>query len=101
MGCTNTNSQSSYPSLPYGDAVVWDNKAFSVTEEIVSPDSLDMEIGEVKRYIDGNKQLPEKDLDSTIAPVGSKLFKIKDMNLKEVLAIELNGKFYKAVHSEP
>lgn len=97
----NEKSPKEYPVLPYPEVVVWDNKAYVVSEETVSKDMVTEEFGEVKRYIDPYEKLPEKDGDSTIAPAGSKLYLLKDSNLKDGFAVKINGKFYKAYYNEP
>jgi len=99
-GCSSEKS-SEYPILPYPHVVVWDNKAYVVTDETISKNSLGRQFGEVKRYIDPNKSMPEKNEDSTIAPVGSKLFEINNVDITKSFAVEINGRFRKTIYSEP
>lgn len=87
--------------LPYPPVVVWDNKAYVVSNNIVSEEELSDKIGEVKRFIDPNKKFPEKNEDSTIAPVGSGLFSIIDLDVKDALAVEISGQYVKAEYYEP
>ncbi|MDQ0196683.1 NisI/SpaI family lantibiotic immunity lipoprotein [Paenibacillus wynnii] len=99
-GCSN-NKATEYPLLPYPEVVVWDNKSYVVTDEIVSQLSIGQKLGHVKRYIDPTIALPEKNEDSTIAPVGSTIYEIKGRDLKYEFAVEINGQLRKAVYNEP
>lgn len=99
MGCTNKNTD--YPLLPYPPVIVWDIKAYVVTDEKVERNSIGKQFGEVKRYVDPTKALPEKNEDSTIAPVGSKLYEIKGTDIKNAFAVEMNGELRIAKYSEP
>lgn len=107
IGCTNGNNTSGnntseYPLLPYPHVIVWDNKAYVILEnETLSIEDIGEQIGEVKRYIDPNEKSPEEDEDSTFAPVGSKIFALKNESIKTSIAVEMNGKFLKAIHTEP
>ncbi|MBC8080414.1 MAG: hypothetical protein H7X86_08720 [Gorillibacterium sp.] len=102
-GCTigKGSSKSEYPNLPAQPVVVWNSIGYLVTDETISKNSIGKQLGEVKRYFDPNKAFPEKDEDSTIAPVGSKLYEINDVDVKNGFAVEMNGKFRKATHFEP
>lgn len=99
-GCGDSN-KSEPPLLPYPHVVVWDKKAYVVTEATVGQKDLGEQIGVVKRYIDPNKAFPEKNEDSTIAPVGSKLYEITNIDIKDAFAVEFNGQFRKAEYYEP
>ncbi|MDQ0194907.1 NisI/SpaI family lantibiotic immunity lipoprotein [Paenibacillus wynnii] len=99
-GCSNEEATEN-PLLPYPQVVVWDKKAYVVTNEIVAQVDIGQKLGEVKRYIDPNKSLPEKNEDSTIAPVGSKLYEIKNSDLKQEFAVEINGQLRKAIYNAP
>ncbi|REK71735.1 hypothetical protein [Paenibacillus paeoniae] len=99
-GCGNT-APAEKALLPYPPVVVWDNKAYVVTDKIVLSENVGDQIGAVKRYIDPAKNFPERDEDSTSAPVGSGLFQIQGLNLKQTLAVEWNGVFFQAEHDEP
>ncbi|WP_054940604.1 hypothetical protein [Paenibacillus ihuae] len=95
IGCSN-NKESEHPLLPYPPVVVWDNKAFVVTENTIQEDQVGEIVGTVKRYIDPNKAVPERDGDSTIAPVGSEFYQIKGQEVTSIIAVLINGEYRKA-----
>lgn len=95
------SSKSEYPILPAQPVVVWNDIGYLVTDETVSESSIGKQLGEVKRYFDPNKAFPEKDEDSTIAPVGSKFYEINDVDVKNGFAVEINGHLRKATNTEP
>lgn len=99
-GCNQYVVQDSV-QLPYPPVVVWDNKAYAVTIEIVPNEQVGDKFGEIIRYVDPKKNYPEFDGDSTIAPIGSGLFYIKGYDLKYVFAVEMDGQYIKAEYSEP
>lgn len=78
----------SYPS-----SIAWDNTSYGVSKTEVSKDDIGKQLGEIKRK---KEPVPIKNGDANDASVGSKLFEIKGIDIKEAVAIERNGKVYKA-----
>lgn len=66
-----------------------------------SQEMIGKEIGEVKRYVDPYKSMPVKDEDSTVAPVGSKLFEIKGGSVLKAFAVRFNGEYRKVQPYKP
>jgi hypothetical protein len=99
VGCSG-QTESEYPLLPYPPVVVWDNKAYFVTEEVIQEDQIGEQIGVVKRYIDPNKAMPEFDGDSTIAQVGSGFYQINGLEMSNFLAIYIDNEFRKAFRED-
>jgi hypothetical protein len=94
-GCSG-KADKEYPLLPYPPVVVWENKAYVVTEDTIQEDQISEQIGVVKRYIDPSKGVPELDGDSTIALVGSKLYEIKGLSTTSVFAVFFGEEYRKA-----
>lgn len=84
---------SSYPS-----AVAWNNIIYGVSVSEVSKNELGKQIGEVKR---NNMPMPIENGDANNTAVGSKIYDIKDTDSKDVIAIEKEGKLYKAFKNGP
>ncbi|WP_134701093.1 hypothetical protein [Ammoniphilus sp. YIM 78166] len=102
IGCSSSStSEGSYAVKPYPPVVTSENKAYVESGETVSAENIGKQIGEVKSYVDPNETMPEEDDGSTFAPVGSKLYEIKGMKLKDGFAVEINGEYRKLTHSEP
>jgi hypothetical protein len=74
------------------DVVVWHENLYGVSTETVTSDEIGDAIGEVRR----NTNQLEKNGDSSSITVGSKLYKIKNTNEFEVLAVKINDEYYKA-----
>lgn len=66
--------------------VIWDENTFVVTEEEVNPEQIEKEIGEVKQYFD--REGTYGDGFSNIYPVGTKLYKIKEVVTSDSIAVE-------------
>ena len=98
--CTD-KKKTEYPLLPYPPVIVWDNKAYVVTEETVAKDQIGEQLGEVKRYINPAEAMPEKNEDSTIAPVGSKLYKVNGKDVAKAFAVECNSQYLLTAYSDP
>ncbi|WP_150271615.1 hypothetical protein [Paenibacillus tepidiphilus] len=96
-GCSSANTTSEYPLLPAPPVIVWENKSYVVSELTVEEEKLDQHIGTVKRFIDPQKAFPERDEDSTIAPVGSKFYTVKDYDSSSLLAVYRDGEYRKAM----
>lgn len=95
-GCTNAltvSSDSSYPAV-----VAWNYTVYGLSVETVLQDSVDKEIGEVKRNMN---PMPEKNGDSNIASEGSKIYKLKNINQQDAIAVDIDGKLYKAYKNWP
>lgn len=89
------------PSLPSPPVIVWENVGYVVESETIPKEMIGKEIGEVKRYVDPYKSMPVKDEDSTVAPVGSKLFEIKGVSVRKAFAVQFNGEYRKVQRDEP
>lgn len=88
VGCTTKTSNETYPA-----AIVWDSIKYGVSQTEVSKDELGKQLGEIKRI---KEPMTIENGDSNCISIGSKIFEIKGIDTKEVLAIEENGKIYKA-----
>jgi hypothetical protein len=94
VGCKSATTEAGcYPS-----AIAWDDIRFGLSATEVTKDELGKQLGEIKRT---EEPMPIKNGDSNDAPVGSKLFQIKGIDTKEAIAIEKNGKFYRASQIGP
>jgi hypothetical protein len=82
----------------YASSIAWDNISYGVSTTEVSKDALGKQLGEIKRK---KEPMPIKNGNANDAPVGSKLFEINGIDTKETIAIEKNGKFYKATQNGP
>jgi hypothetical protein len=82
----------------YPNSIAWDNISYGVSTTEVSKDALGKQLGEIKRK---KEPTPIKNGDANDTPVGSKLFEIKGIDAKEAIAIEKNGKVYKAIQNGP
>lgn len=90
-----------YPSLPYAPVVVWNNIGYVVSDELIPQSKVGNQFGEVKRYIDPNQSMPEKDGDSTVAPIGSKLYEIKSTSIEDGFVVQINNEYRMATHYKP
>jgi hypothetical protein len=82
----------------YPNALAWDNISYGVSAAEVSKDELGKQLGEIKRK---KEPMPIENGDANDTPVGSKLFEIKVVDTKEAIAVEKNGKVYKAIKNDP
>ena len=92
-GCTANTSNSTYPN-----ALAWDNISYGLSVTEVSKDELGNQLGEVKRI---KYPMPIENGDANTTPVGSKIYQIKGIDIKEAIAVENNGKTYKATKNGP
>lgn len=92
-GCTTKSMDGSYPS-----AVAWDNISYGLSSIEVTKSELGNQLGEVKRI---KEPMPIENGDANNTPVGSKIFEINGIDTKEAIAIEKNGKTYKATKIGP
>ncbi|MEK5494090.1 hypothetical protein MKZ24_25660 [Paenibacillus sp. FSL R7-0297] len=96
QGCSLKDNTTEYPVLPYPPVIVWNNKAYVVTDDTIAAERIGKEIGTVIRYIDPDKSLPEKDGDSTIAPKGSPFYEVEGQDEASVIAVLFEGEYRKA-----
>jgi hypothetical protein len=95
-GCRNTAgmaAESSYPAL-----VAWNFIVYGLSVETIPFESIEAEIGQVKRLVGS---IPRQNGDANDAPIGSKLYRIKDVSLQDAIAVGIDGKCYKAYRSGP
>ncbi|MDR6723645.1 hypothetical protein J2W91_002107 [Paenibacillus amylolyticus] len=77
--------------------VVWNNHTYSITNETLTREEIDHDIGQVKHYSD--KEGSYRDGFSNKYPVGTKLYKIKDVETTEYIAVEIQeDQFIKATN---
>ena len=87
-GCAKQLQSSDYPIK-----VAWNDLSYSISVKEVSKEELGNQIGEVKRQ---KKPMPLENGDANFVTVGSKNFKIKGTDIKNAIAIEIEGKTYEA-----
>lgn len=86
-GCS-ANKDDSYPS-----AVVLENIQYGLSVEKVTQDKIGNQLGTVKRIV---HPMPKENEESNDAPVGSKLYEIKEVEPNEAIAVEIDGEYRKA-----
>lgn len=86
VGCSNKTTE--YPNV-----IIFNNTQFFLSVEKVTLDKIGNQVGAVKRQVD---QMPQKNEESNFTQVGSKLYKIKGIDPKEAIAVELDGGYQKA-----
>ena len=74
--------------------VLWNNTD-DTSNEIIPMDIIGQQIGEVKRNVN---PMPKKNGDSNTLPVGTKLYEIKGISIKEAIAIQRGGEYNKALN---
>jgi len=89
-GCSYAEASNSplYPA-----AVAWNYIVYGLSVDTVSAEHIGKEIGQVSRY---TTSFPEKNGDCNSAPAGSKLYSIRGVSVDDAIAIDVDGKFYKA-----
>ncbi|MFZ5354849.1 MAG: hypothetical protein ACOZCL_19280 [Bacillota bacterium] len=87
-GCVPKTKNSDYPI-----AIMWGNSVYGLSIEEVYDENLAEQIGEVIRV---KEPMPEKNGDANFIPIGSKVFRIKSIDIKDAIAVEKNGTTYKA-----
>lgn len=90
-GCTSKAGSSTAGQYPI--AVAWNDISYGLSVTEISKDELGKQLGEIKRK---KEPMPIENGDANDTPVGSKLFEIKGVDAKEAIAVEINGKAYKA-----
>jgi hypothetical protein len=86
-GCVKLQ-QSDYPIV-----VAWNDINYYISVEEVFKEELGNQIGEVKRL---KKPMPKENGDANFIPIGSRIFKINEIEIKDSIAVEIDGKTYKA-----
>jgi hypothetical protein len=106
---TSKSGVSSQASWAY-PFVYWDNgQTYIITNTIVENDEVGSEIGQVKRDIsnfdsisikDGVNERPyvKQDGDSNMLVVGSEIYALKDADDRDVIVVNDNGKYVKAIN---
>lgn len=94
MGCSAQKStpepaESSYPSV-----IILNNVQYSLSVEKIKQDKIGKQLGIVKHKVE---QMPKENEESNDAPVGSKLYEIKDVDQNDAIAVEINGEYRKAL----
>jgi hypothetical protein len=72
---------------------VWSDINYFISVEEVFKKELGNQIGEVKSL---KKPMPKEHGDANFIPIGSKIFEIKGNEIKDFIAVEIDGKTYKA-----
>ena len=91
IGCT----EYSGPGAPVG--IAWNNFIYGPSGTEVPKGELGTQLGEINRI---NKPMPIHNGDSNYAPVGSKIFEIKGIDINTAVVIETDGKYYKYVKED-
>ncbi|MGR6543400.1 hypothetical protein [Paenibacillus tundrae] len=79
--------------------VVWNNHTYNITNEPLTKDEIDHDIGHVRQYSD--KEGSYEDGFSNKYPVGTKLYKVKGVETTEYIAVEIQeDQFIKATNEE-
>jgi hypothetical protein len=81
----------------YPIVVMWTDINYYMSVEEVFKKDLGNQIGEVKSF---KKPMPEEHEDANFVPIGSKIFEIKGIEIKDSIAVEIEGKTYKASPNE-
>ncbi|MEY8745176.1 hypothetical protein [Paenibacillus tundrae] len=77
--------------------VVWNNHTYNITNEPLTKDEIDHDIGHVRQYSD--KEGSYEDGFSNKYPVGTKLYKVKGVETAEYIAVEIQeDQFIKATN---
>jgi hypothetical protein len=92
-GCSSPQPEGSYPKV-----VALNNILFGLSVEPITQNKMGNQIGVVKRLV---QIMPKANEESNDAPVGSKLFEIKGIDSSEAIAVEINGKYRKAIKNGP
>lgn len=98
LSCGAKRESTSVKNSTYPSAVAWNDIIYGVSVSEVSKNELGKQIGEVKRI---NEPMPVENGDSNNTAVESKIYEIIGVDLKESIAIEKDGKIYKAIKNGP
>lgn len=93
VGCNKTDVQIDYPN-----AIGWNDLSYGLSVEEVSREKLVKKIGEVQRK---KEPMPVKNGDANFVDVGSIIYEIMDVEQTDAIAVEVNGKIYKAYKNGP
>jgi len=81
------------------DVVTWENGVYKVTTDIVPTTDVEIEIGTIKKHsTDEGDKLPN--LFSNKYQKGTKLFKVKNVETDDYIAVKDNEIYYRAVKME-
>lgn len=96
IGCnTNILINAEFTNLTPAEIKMKDT-SYLMTEDIVSKNDIDKQIGKVTKIYAIVSYLEADDPYKN----PNKIFKIKNKNIEEVIAIQVNGKIYKAIAKE-
>lgn len=91
-GC-NTNKLSSAEFTNLTPAVITiDNLTYLMTDEVLATNEVEEQIGEITQI----QAIVSYSEDQNPYKSPSKIFKVKDINIEEAIAIQVNDKLYKA-----
>jgi hypothetical protein len=94
VGCSNSG-HSELQSWAF-DVVTWENGVYKVTNETVTANEMESEIGKIKKYsTNESDKLPN--LFSNKYKKGTKLFKVKNVETDDYIAVKDDETYYKAV----
>ncbi|KAA8747624.1 MULTISPECIES: hypothetical protein [Paenibacillus] len=78
------------------DVVTWENGVYKMTNETVTTTDVETQIGTIKKYsTNESDKLPN--LFSNKYKKGTKLFKVKNVETDDYIAVKDNETYYKAV----
>lgn len=90
-------TQHSSASFAYAGIIKWNNNIYLSTEEMVS--TIEYQVGTIEYYSD-NEQADKYDNFSNQYPIGTKIYKIKDINTDDAVAIKVDNEYIKAVREK-
>lgn len=93
LGGCKKGQMSLYPSV-----IAWNDSIYGVSVEEVPEENIGKQLGEVKRV---KKPVPVENGDANFISIGSKVFEIKDVDIKTAVAVEKEGKINKAFIQNP
>ena len=82
--------------LVYAPTIHWNDTDYTITPNTeVAAEDIGEQINTVKKIV---KKVPKENCEAnSFIKVGSKLYRIKDENIRESIAIKINDKYMKAV----
>lgn len=85
VGCTQTATKASYAS-----SFIFEDIQYYPTTETVTKDNLGEQIGEIQKQV---IPTPKNNGESNVYPVGTKIYKIKGVDVKDSVAV-----YFKEIH---
>ncbi|WP_160670510.1 hypothetical protein [Clostridium sp. C8-1-8] len=93
VGCAK-DKESMTTNRSYASMLIYNNTAYYLSSDVISSENLDNQIGIVKKQVTPS---PKNDGEANECPVGTKIFSIKDIDVKEAIAINFHNEYYKAI----